>query len=1349
MPSPAQGELVPPWLKTLPLAPEFRPTAAEFADPIAYLLKIEPAAAPFGICKIVPPLPPPPKRTTLGNLSRSFAALHPGDPSPTFPTRHQELGLCPRRPRPALKPVWHSSRRYTLPQFEAEAGASRKTLLARLSVPASRHLSPLDVEALFWRFSADRPVAVEYASDMPGSGFPPCDGRPTQLPAANVGETAWNMRGVARIPASLLRFLREEVPGVTSPMLYVAMMFSWFAWHVEDHDLHSLNYLHSGAPKTWYGVPRDVALAFEDVVRVHGYGGEVNCLETFAMLGDKTTVMSPEVLVGSGIPCCRLVQNAGEFVVTFPGSYHSGFSHACEEVLYVAGFNYGEASNIATPQWLRVAKEAAVRRASINRPPMVSHYQLLYELALSMCLRYSSYVAFHFFFLNMLDPSSGAMEPRSSRLKEKKKCEGEQLVKKIFVQNVIEDNKLLNHFLSDGSSCIILPTSPNNGSALSTLLSKSQAAQSRILDGQCSNTEAPKDSGHLPMNGALSSKEISSSVCSGKKFQPTTCMHNCVNMSGSSDANDAESDKGDINTAAGLLDQGFLSCVTCGILSFSCVAVIKPRECAAKWLMSADSSLISKQFAGSGESHLVDALQNATSSGILRSDFQMNGNRIISDDAPLNRNSALDLLASAYGDPSDSDEGVLSKKNQVSNVSNELISHKIESQPNTSSNGGCAGTNVSSSSKELQQGPSSQRSQCIGNTNTGPKGVRTRNKYQLKMVLSEGFQPKDIYSEIQKKVQCELSSSIKTSVEPLCDADYQASRNTDAICMDGNRSTATMVDNLAASIVKPDKDSSRLHVFCLEHAIEVEKQLQTIGGAHIFLLCRPEYPKIEVEAKLLAEEMEVEYDWKDILFKEASIEDREKIQEVVQDEETIPTNSDWAVKLGINLYYSANLAKSPLYNKQLPYNRVIYKAFGCSSPNNSPVKLKTYARRQGRAKKIVLAGRWCGKVWMSNQVHPYLAHRIKSDEPDEIDGICSYQKSNVEHVENSSREATSRRKSGSAAIEEKTSKREKVPSEKANTKKPKHTEEDNSKALEGAAEASTGKSNGRTVVEKASKRKKEPVEKTNSKKPKHTEEDNSKALKGASEASSPLPSGMVIRSSSRIANRKNMLKLKMEEEDNGSVSLPKAKVEEDSDDPACRSRGRSLRQKTSIDVKKQTNKTRAEKRKAPNPAALKDEERTLDVKEFSVAKTKIEEKQQMKKTREIKGAPPSSPKRGEEYTCDIEGCSMSFDTKQELSLHKRDICPVKSCRRKFFSHKYLLQHRKVHNDDRPLKCSWKGCDMAFKWPWARTEHMRVHTGDRPYVCPELGCGQTFRFVSDFSRHKRRSGHAAKKAKTKK
>lgn len=64
--------------------------------------------------------------------------------------------------------------------------------------------------------------------------------------------------------------------GVTSPMVYIAMLFSWFAWHVEDHELHSLNYLHMGASKTWYAVPGEAATALEEVVQVHGYGGELN-----------------------------------------------------------------------------------------------------------------------------------------------------------------------------------------------------------------------------------------------------------------------------------------------------------------------------------------------------------------------------------------------------------------------------------------------------------------------------------------------------------------------------------------------------------------------------------------------------------------------------------------------------------------------------------------------------------------------------------------------------------------------------------------------------------------------------------------------------------------------------------------------------------------------------------------------------------------------------------------------------------------------------------------------------------------------------------------------------------------
>uniref|UniRef100_A0A0D9V9A0 JmjC domain-containing protein n=1 Tax=Leersia perrieri TaxID=77586 RepID=A0A0D9V9A0_9ORYZ len=1234
---PAAAEPVPPWLKSLPLAPEFHPTAAEFADPVAYILKIEPAAAPYGICKVVPPFPPPPKNSTLSNLSRSFAALHPDDPTPSFPTRHQQVGLCPRSARRlGVKPVWRSSRRYTLPEFESKAGTSRKSLLARLNVAASKQLAPLDYEVLFWRAAADRPVVVEYGSDMPGSGFSPrVKTQPPPPPqsraAAHVGETAWNLRAAARSPGSVLQFMREDVPGVTTPMLYVGMMFSWFAWHVEDHDLHSLNYMHLGAGKTWYGVPRDAALAFEDVVREHGYGGEVNPVGSFATLGQKTTVVSPEVLVESG-------------------------------------FNCGEASNIATPEWLRVAKEAAIRRASVNCPPMLSHYQLLYEHALSTRFR---------------EPSN---ETRSSRLKEKKKCEGEQLVKKMFIRNVIEDNELLSHLLNDGS-CIIFPAIAHDGPVLSALSSRYQSKMtSRISHDLCSREEAPE---------ALGSLTLSRTGHAGNTHS-------------------IQGDKGDTISTTGLLDQGLLSCVTCGIISFSCVAVLKPRDCTARYLMSADSNSINNQLSVSGGSTLADALTNKGNGVISRPYSEQCCNKIKSDDAEIDRKSALDLLAFAYGDQSGPEEDPLKKILKVAHNPDELLRGINESQPNSSSNVGCVGTKLSSSSTECLERPSSQNANCIGSSviSTRPKGVRTRNKYQLKMILSEGFQAKDMHSAKEKKDQSEQSSSkgiVKETVDVSCienvagcnstkisvsehrgstkdiysakekkvlsessslkgtikdTVDVSGSEN-DARCnkttisVGDHRDSTPTINSLATSIMKPDKDSSRMHVFCLEHAIEVQKQLHAI-----------EYPKIEAEARLLAEEMRVEYDWKDIHFKEANMEDKQKMQEVLQDEEVIPTSSDWAVKLGINLYYSANLAKSPLYNKQMPYNRVISRAFGCNSPNSSPVKFITCERRQTHQKKIAVAGRWCGKVWTSKQVHPYLAHRVESQEVEEEDKIWSYrldEKHRAEPVGNSSRaEASKRKRSSLTEVTESSNRREEIPGEETNTKKPKHSEEDNLRGLGSAA----------GVV-------------------------------------APSSAGIALRNSSRIANRAraDKLKSKMEEED-GPYNHPKSNIKETSShasgqksniqenaNSASHSRARPPKQKTEAEANKQTT--------------------------------------------------PKAPKQAVEYSCDIEGCTMSFRTKRDLSLHKSDICPVKGCGKKFFSHKYLLQHRKVHTDDRPLLCPWEGCNMAFKWPWARTEHLRVHTGDRPYVCHEPGCALTFRFVSDFSRHKRKTGHSGKKKKKKK
>ncbi|XP_024311080.1 uncharacterized protein LOC100837146 isoform X3 [Brachypodium distachyon] len=107
------------------------------------------------------------------------------------------------------------------------------------------------------------------------------------------------------------------------------------------------------------------------------------------------------------------------------------------------------------------------------------------------------------------------------------------------------------------------------------------------------------------------------------------------------------------------------------------------------------------------------------------------------------------------------------------------------------------------------------------------------------------------------------------------------------------------------------------------------------------------------------------------------------------------------------------------------------------------------------------------------------------------------------------------------------------------------------------------------------------------------------------------------------------------------------------------------------------------------------------------------------------------------FECDVEYCRMTFKNKAELSLHKKNMCTLKSCGRQFRAHKYLKRHQKIHDCDTPYKCPWEGCSMAFKWTWALAEHFQVHTGDKPYKCKTPGCGRIYKFVSDFTRHRMR------------
>jgi hypothetical protein len=119
-----------------------------------------------------------------------------------------------------------------------------------------------------------------------------------------------------------------------------------FAWHVEDMDLFSINYVHFGAPKQWYSIPSKYREKFERFAQ-NCFPQEHQACSEF--LRHKTFHMSPQVLAQNGIQVARLVQKAGEFVITFPRGYHAGYN---------LGYNCAESCNFAFEEWIEYGRNA-------------------------------------------------------------------------------------------------------------------------------------------------------------------------------------------------------------------------------------------------------------------------------------------------------------------------------------------------------------------------------------------------------------------------------------------------------------------------------------------------------------------------------------------------------------------------------------------------------------------------------------------------------------------------------------------------------------------------------------------------------------------------------------------------------------------------------------------------------------------------------------------------------------------------------------------------------------------------------------------------------------------------------
>ncbi|CAN6208876.1 unnamed protein product [Urochloa humidicola] len=373
-------------------APVFYPTDEEFQDTLKYIESIRPRAEPYGICRIVPPASwKPPcllkekskwecskfstrvqKVDKLQNRKSSKKSRRGGMMKKrrklleTEESNHNQIGIQQNQERFGFEP----GPEFTLQMFQKYADDFSDQYFMKDKCRDSPP-SVEDIEGEYWRI-VERPteeIEVIYGADLEsgtfGSGFPKSSLEKKSDVDDKYAQSGWNLNNLPRLQGSVLSFEGGDISGVLVPWVYVGMCFSSFCWHVEDHHLYSLNYMHWGAPKMWYGVPGKDAVNLEAAMRKH-------LPELFEeqpdLLHNLVTQFSPSLLKSEGVPVYRCVQHEGEFVLTFPRAYHAGFN---------CGFNCAEAVNVAPIDWLPIGQNAVELYREQARKITISHDKLL------------------------------------------------------------------------------------------------------------------------------------------------------------------------------------------------------------------------------------------------------------------------------------------------------------------------------------------------------------------------------------------------------------------------------------------------------------------------------------------------------------------------------------------------------------------------------------------------------------------------------------------------------------------------------------------------------------------------------------------------------------------------------------------------------------------------------------------------------------------------------------------------------------------------------------------------------------------------------------------------------------
>ncbi|XP_038822325.1 protein Jumonji-like isoform X2 [Salvelinus namaycush] len=233
-----------------------------------------------------------------------------------------------------------------------------------------------EVEQEYWRIVEQRHchVAVHYGkvdTNTHGSGFPVGKSEP-------FSKHGWNLTVLPNNSGSILRHL-GAVPGVTIPWLNIGMVFSTSCWSRDQNRLPYIDYLHTGADCIWYSVPAEEKVKLDKVVHTLLQANGTPGLEML----EKNIMISPEVLCREGIKVHRTVQQSGQFVVCFPGTF---VSKVC------CGYSVSETVHFATPQWMNLGYEAAkdLKCRHIAKP--FSMEKLLYQIATAESKRENGHI---------------------------------------------------------------------------------------------------------------------------------------------------------------------------------------------------------------------------------------------------------------------------------------------------------------------------------------------------------------------------------------------------------------------------------------------------------------------------------------------------------------------------------------------------------------------------------------------------------------------------------------------------------------------------------------------------------------------------------------------------------------------------------------------------------------------------------------------------------------------------------------------------------------------------------------------------------------------------------------------